>query len=353
MKAEEPQTNGHISERDAQMRSIGSDSLTAYPDFPSNLLIELSNACNHKCIFCSNSKMTRPKKAISRSFTRQLLKDAFELGTREVGFYTTGEPFIHKDLALFVKEAKAIGYTYTYITTNGALATPKRSQPVLEAGIDSIKFSVNAASATTYARIHGSDDFDTVVENIEYISEYRRKERPSLKLSLSYVTTDENRHEVPLSHQIFSTLVDDLHVVEAGPQGGYMNENFDGLSDLEAAMVIKPPCHNLFARGHITAEGYLTMCCVDYQNYLAVADLKKESLKSAWYAPKFVDLRKRHLEAKEHGLQSLAGTLCYNCMSCSNTPAPKPLSPDYATTFSMVPTETQDALVQLRSNNSI
>lgn len=48
-----------------------------------------------------------------------------------------------------------------------------------------------------------------------------------------------------------------------------------------------------------TCEGYLTLCCVDYQNYLAVADLNTESLNEAWnnaYA--------RELRRKNHALKT-------------------------------------------------
>mgnify|MGYP005838086685 CR=1 FL=1 len=32
---------------------------TTPPPFPKNMLAELTNTCNHRCIFCANRKMTR------------------------------------------------------------------------------------------------------------------------------------------------------------------------------------------------------------------------------------------------------------------------------------------------------
>jgi len=72
------------------------------------------------------------------------LRQAYELGTREVGFYATGEPFIVKELPEYIKMAKDIGYTYTYLTSNGSLAIPEKIRAVIDAGLDSIKFSINA-----------------------------------------------------------------------------------------------------------------------------------------------------------------------------------------------------------------
>ena len=46
------------------------------------------------------------------------------------------------------------------MTSNGALATPEKIRAVIDAGLDSIKFSINAPERKMYAFIHGKDDFD-------------------------------------------------------------------------------------------------------------------------------------------------------------------------------------------------
>jgi hypothetical protein len=66
-------------------------------------------------------------------------------------------------------------------------------------------------------------------------------------------------------------------------------------------------CKMPFNRLHVSCEGYLTLCCVDYQNYLALADLNNTSLREAWCSPQFQEMRRRHID------KELAGTLCGNC----------------------------------------
>ena len=69
------------------------------PEFPyTNFLIETSNACNHSCIFCAHQKMKRPVGRIKPEFVESVLRQAYDLGTREVGFYATGEPFLVPEL---------------------------------------------------------------------------------------------------------------------------------------------------------------------------------------------------------------------------------------------------------------
>ncbi len=298
--------------------------LVEVPPFPRNLMIELSNACNHACIFCANPKMTRKKRPMDRSLAEKIMRDAFELGSREVGFYTTGEPFVHKSLEEFILFAKQTGYEYTYISTNGALASPDRAKKAIDAGLDSIKFSVNAGSKESYLATHGKDDWDTVLANIKYIAEYRKTLKRPLKLGISFIITDKTRHEVEAFKALFVDLVDDIIFHEADWQQGYMLENKQFVAPDTKSVMTKAPCYMVFNRLHVSCEGLLTACCVDYQNYLATSDLTKVGIKEAWEAPAFVELRKRHLA------DQLEGTLCWNCLRGSQDPI-EPLVPELAT----------------------
>jgi molybdenum cofactor biosynthesis enzyme MoaA len=280
------------------------------PAIPNNMMVELSNACNHACIFCTNPHMQRKIGRINTDLLSKVMVEAYELGVREIGFYTTGDPFIHKDLEKFTREAAAIGYEYLYISTNGALATPDRAKAVIDAGMSSIKFSVNAGTRETYQLIHGRDDWDKVMEHIRFIAEYRKTLDRPLKLFATCVVTQQNAHETELLRAELQDVVDDIFFIDCGNQSGQMVaaetllRPIEGLNNNPTGKGI---CPLPFNRLHLTCEGYLTMCCVDYQNYLAVADLNTHSLKDAWLSPDFVQMRQRHLD------QKLEGTLCGNC----------------------------------------
>lgn len=300
---------------------------TVTPPFPKNMLVELSNLCNHKCFFCANQKMTRKIGTMNEKLLYKILNEAFDLGTREVGFYTVGEPFISKNLSEYVYEAKKIGYEYVYITTNGTLATPERSKSVIEAGIDSIKFSINAGTKETYRRIHGKDDFDRVIENLKFISNYREINKKKFKIYVSFVVTKQNQNEKTIVEQFFGDMVDDIIFSNVRNQVGYMNEEMKFLSVGKNEYEINsPPCPLPFESLYVTYEGYLTICCSDIQNYLTVADLNINSLHDAWFSDKFQEIREKHLE------DNLNGTLCYNCLFYKNEEI-KPLTPKHAEYF--------------------
>ena len=283
------------------------------PSLPRNMMVELSNGCNHACIFCPNPHMRRAKGRIDQDLMYRIISEAHEAGVREIGFYTTGDPFIHKGLADFTAHAKTTGFEYIYISTNGALATPDRSKAVIDAGMDSIKFSINAGSRETYRSIHGRDDWDAVVSNLEFIASYRREHAPSLKLFITCVMTKPMEHEIESMKARFEPLVDEIAFDQCTPLA-WPDVEQHGNPTL---------CTMPFNRLHVTYEGYLTLCCVDFQNYLAVADLNTHSIVDAWNCQDFRKIRRRHLE------RNLSGTLCGKCWY--GDPAPvNPLREDLA-----------------------
>ena len=278
------------------------------PQIPKNIMVELSNACNHACIFCANPHMQRKISRINSDLLERIMTEAADLACEEIGFYTTGEPFVHKNLKYFTSKAHDLGFRYIYISTNGALATPEKMQEIVDAGMNSIKFSINAGTRESYRRIHGRDDWDKVMTNLRFLSEYRKTLEQGLYLSVSFIVTKQTEHEEKIYRELFTPLVDEVYIQPCGSQAGNMSGAQQLLSVGEAqGQGDGGICPLPFARFHVTCEGYLTLCCTDYQNYLAVADLNEMSLNEAWHCPEFVAIRKRHISG------DLKGTLCGNC----------------------------------------
>jgi len=300
------------------------------PEFPRNMLLEITNVCNHSCIFCANSKSTRKKKFIDINFAKRILKEAYDLGTREVGFYSTGEPLVDKNLEIYIQEAKKIGYNYIYITTNGALMDQERAQSIIAAGIDSIKFSINAGTKQSYKFIHGNDDFERVYNNLKYIYEYRKLNKLKFKIFMSCILTRYTKNEKELINDKFSKYVDEIVFLNCKNQCGVMYEVNNRLTiDDELENINKSICPLPFNKIHVTCEGYLTACCADFQNYLAIADLNTISLEFAWSNKEFQILRRMHLENK------LEGTLCYNCFKNENVDI-KPIKQELSTRYNSI-----------------
>lgn len=288
--------------------------LTATPEFPRTLNVELNNVCNHKCSFCAYPLMERDTGNIDRERLEYWLRDAYRLGARELGLHSGAEPFASKQLEHFVAYAKRLGYEYVYISTNGSLATPERMRKVIDAGIDSIKFSINAGDRETYKRVHGRDDFDRVIEHLRFARSYRLESaRPYL--AISFVVTSDSSPTVDALRQLTTDLVDEFIVLQELNLSGQLP------SHGERAWKKDQVCPIPFNKLHISWEGFLRVCCNDYENLLALHDLNQMSLKEAFYSPEFRAFRERHLT------DALEGSLCFNCKYDCKTPV-QPLSPE-------------------------
>ena len=280
--------------------------------FPRNALVGLTSNCNHACVFCANPRMKRKSGKLDVDFFKKFVDDAVALGLEEIGFYTTGEPLVSKNLLDFIKIAKDAGINYIYITTNGALAGIERMKTLLDAGLNSVKFSINAGSKEAYNLIHGRDDFDVVVENLSALRKHIDENKRDVKVLSSFVVTRQTMHEIEEYKNIIGPLVDDYLILGVKGQSG---QSLQQLKELNCEMTPSypeegqaSPCSMLWNRLHLTQEGYLTLCCVDYENDLTYADLSKTTLEEAWNNSVIGKMRKRHVE------QKLQGTLCYNCL---------------------------------------
>lgn len=282
------------------------------PEFPRELLIEVANICNHACVFCAYRLMTRPKGVMDLDFYRRVLREAYRLGARDIGLYAGAEPFAVKRLELYVEAAKEIGFDYVYITTNGSMATPGRVKKVIAAGLDSIKFSINGGDRETYKAIHGKDDFEKALRILRTAHEYRKTLTRPLRLYVSFVENEINRASFARLQELVGPMVDDIFHVQAA--------NVSGQNPDLPTIFFEGYCPQPFQRVTISQEGFLRMCCNDYQNMLAVEDLNKMPLGEAWLGERMVEMRRRHLE------DNLKGTLCYNCLTGKNVRA-LPLNP--------------------------
>ncbi|MGD9537719.1 MAG: radical SAM/SPASM domain-containing protein [Alphaproteobacteria bacterium] len=302
-------------------------SLSLTPPLPDKLSIEINNSCNHACFFCPNPTMTRQRRVMDDATIERVMRQGYDAGIRQVSFYSTGEPFLNKKLPDYVRRAKQLGYTYVYLSTNGGRQVSRRLRPVLEAGLDSLKFSINAGDRETYALVHGEDDFDEVMANVRLVSDYRRTVRP-MKLFVSFVETPLSNHSFGSLQAAVGDLVDEVvrypFIVIGTPLKHRVVDGverpFIGYGDVDRGETLNRlrttlPCYQLWSYLNVTVEGYLSACCSDFNNDLVVGNLNRTSLLEAWHSAEFRALRQRHVERK------IAGTLCHGCIAQRELPS--------------------------------
>ena len=211
-------------------------------------------------------------------------------------------------LKRILKNTKEVGYEYIYADTNGALADRKNLESVIMAGLDSIKFSINAGKRETYKKIHGQDKFETVLKNLRICYELKQNLNRKLKILVSFVVTKENEDEIELLRSMIQPYINEFMVHPIWVRHNNENDTRNILEPKRGKHIQKIPCFMVFTRLHITFDGYLTACCQDFNYDLLLADLKKTPVKEAWISKNFIELRRAHIN------RSVGGLLCDNCI---------------------------------------
>ena len=278
---------------------------TEYPPFPKQIQIETTNICNHSCSFCAYNSMERIKSYMPIDKFEKLVGECYSFGAREIGLFAGAEPFTHPKFLDLIKICKGIGFEYLYISTNGSLATFEKITAAINAGLSSIKFSINGYDKESYKRIHGFDSFDKVIDLVIKLGKWRKENEKKFFLGVSSVGYTNDDYFQPL-RDIISDYVDETIYYQANNQSGQKK----GL----ASQPFKE-CSLPFNKLHISVEGHLKLCCNDYENLLICDEDEKVSLSmlDRWHGSVIRMARRAHMQG------DLKGSLCDNCLNNSDS----------------------------------
>jgi len=172
---------------------------------PVCLYLETTNRCNLLCTTCPRTyEQLEPEADMSWELFTSLI-DQYPNIARVV-LHGIGEPMLVKDLAQRVKYLKDRG-VYVLFNTNGTLLTEANGKALIEAGLDELRVSLDAAESDVYQMVRGKDFFDKIVENVGRFTAMQRelnapKPRVSLWLTGLRETVDQLPNFVRLAHRV-------------------------------------------------------------------------------------------------------------------------------------------------------
>lgn len=263
--------------------------------YPHNLMIEVTNACNLRCLMCYNRKMKRKKGYMKLQTYKKVLDQAKEINIEMIGLYTTGESFLHPKIFDFIKMAKNKGFKYVYITTNGILLDKEKIEKIFASGLDSIKFSIDAASKKSYEQLKPGASFDCLYKNIKLLREMRDRKKSKLKIYASFVLTNKNYRELKNFRSFWKNIIDEVLISVVGNQSNLQKKEFNNLipKNIKKKMIAKKRyCNLLWNRIVVTYDGKLTICPEDFEAELIYGDIHKQTLKKAWNNQRMKQFRK-------------------------------------------------------------
>jgi radical SAM protein with 4Fe4S-binding SPASM domain len=319
---------------------------------PVCLYLETTNRCNLLCTTCPRTyeELEPPADMSWQLFTS--IVDQLPDIERAV-LHGVGEPMLVKSLPKMVRYLKDRG-TYVLFNTNGTVLNEKNGRALIDAGLDELRVSLDAANAKSYLAIRGKDYFNRIVRNVRAFCALQEREgwaRPRVSAWLTGLkeTLTELPSFVKLAAEIgikevyLQRLVffDDAPIGHARPDQAL----YDRMTREEAAYVqeatalarsygigfsasgaatepglsLAPPensspwslCRRPWTVMYITANGRALPCCIapfaqrGYENY-TLGNATQQSLREIWNGVSYQSFR-------EALLSDAPPAACANC----------------------------------------
>ncbi|WP_299978431.1 radical SAM protein [Desulfobacula sp.] len=171
----------------------------AFSKDSSNLFFHILTKCNLSCTHCYINKNQHGANTLDIETIRNWLA-LFSKKTRQTNvIFLGGEPTLHPDLHLAVKEAKRLGFKSITIDTNGYLFHNILDKISCD-DIDFLSFSLDGATKKTNDAIRGKGSYDKVREGIQKALE------KGFSCSMIYTVSDINIHELELIPDMVKNL---------------------------------------------------------------------------------------------------------------------------------------------------
>jgi radical SAM protein with 4Fe4S-binding SPASM domain len=305
---------------------------------PVCLYLETTNRCNLLCTTCPRTyEELEPPADMSWQLFCSIVDQIPNL-SRAV-LHGVGEPMLVKNLPRMVRYLKDRG-AYVLFNTNGTVLNEKNGRALIEAGLDEMRVSFDAANAESYKAIRGKNYFNRILRNVRGFRELQEREgcsRPRVSAWLTglretveqlpefvRVAAEAGVREIYLQRLVFfeenaigmarpeQALYEQLsredtkHIDRATDIAASLGISFSASGAAsEPGMSLKRSdssspwslCRRPWTVMYITANGRALPCCIapfalrGYENY-TLGDATQQTLRQIWQGPAYQAFRR-------------------------------------------------------------
>jgi len=306
---------------------------------PSHVLLETTNRCNLNCPFClvgqqnvlvqthgntSHDLMVRPMGMMSWDTFELAKKQLKEFGIYNVYLHFQGEPLLHRDLAKMSKSLKDEGFR-VMMFTNGLLFNEHNIAPMVESGIDLIRFSVDGATQDIYKQNRVGGQFEVVYENMKKLVKATKGTRT--RVEWQFIPMRNNEHEVPKAEQ----MAKEIGIPFFWKPYRVTDEERAPQQSQYRCTLLKKPCTDIYHQLGIYWNGNVVPCCYDNDGHEVMGNVHEQTLSTIWDSDRYTKFRKQVDNYQNN--PNAEPELCTSCLRWGNA-------------------KTKDALVETASASS-
>lgn len=267
-------------------------------EFPSQIIVDLNEACNYSCIHCPQGQMKKDGRItgakLSKELNKKMVDEVAEYGrgcTQQIRYTADGEPFLHPDIMEILEYAICNSGTMVTVTTNGSLLDEDKTRHLLDIGLGLIDFSLDAYNDDTYAEIRRNGNLEKVRNNVLRMLELRKEINSKTKIIVSFVLQEKNKDEKDAFIKYWEEKgVDKVIIRKLHSAGGSMAT----IDDVAKNKVY--PCVYLWERISLNQHGHITYCPTDWDGTRVICDdYSKTTIKEIWTGDLMNEYRRQHL----------------------------------------------------------
>lgn len=262
--------------------------------------LETTNVCNADCVFCPYGKMKRSKGTMGWDLFKRIVDDAVEIPV--IDHYTItglGEPLLDRFLARRVAYIRSrLPHVMIDLYTNGTFLRKPIVDQLYEAGLTVLYVSLNATNSRKRIQVMKLDDFDVVVNNIEYALT-----KPNWKVIVKGVMSKDLMEQG--DNEAFASRWN-------GPfqAGGnaflHLEGNWAGAM-WPVRLQATDPCQRAFGQIMVLWDGRVSLCCFDSEGDCILGDLNQQSIKEVYNGPTAFNIRNAHHEGRRQEIPICSG----------------------------------------------
>ncbi len=299
------------------------------PSQPEVAQIEVTNRCNFNCVMCQRIPLKVPIKDMDFGLYKKIIDKLIPI--KEVTLTGWGEPLMHPKIAAMINYAKKKG-KWVSLTSNGSLLSERLAKELIQAGLDSISFSIDEIKAPkTGSLVH---PITTQIENIKNFLKIikGKRKKPEVIIQTTFHQGKEKKllEVIGWAGKIGADMVNlnrlDIRFNEKLKRPNHKEEKefvkkldnwgekekirtefrphvaFSGLARIIYQTLVPymhqggKHCLRVYNYIYVNLEGKVTPCCA--LPLWVVGDLLTEDLETIWQSKRFRQFRNHEFQRK-------------------------------------------------------
>jgi len=183
-------------------------------NFPHIHIIEITNRCNLRCVFCPTHTVLKRKKHDMPYDVFHDITKKYHNNIADLSISHHGESLLHRNITDIVS-LLAEHSIRTLLTTNATLLTEDISRHLLENYTKSIMISIESINPDTYNRLRVNANLDKVLKNIKTLLEIKREMGADCEIIIRTIDLKETKEELGTFID-FWTRLEGINYVEVG-----------------------------------------------------------------------------------------------------------------------------------------